>query len=106
MKKSFVFEIVSLVLISLLVAFQSTQSSVIGRLVPSDGADVVVALIKNEPQQGPLRSAVINGRFALDLKPGTYRIIVDSRDPLRDVVIDNVEVKPGAATDLGDIRIE
>jgi hypothetical protein len=105
-KKNIFFEALSLVLISILVAFQSVQSSVIGRITPSDAAESVMAIAKNDTLRTSMRATITNGRFAMDVKPGNYKIIIDTRDPYQDVILEDVEVKPGITTDLGDIRIQ
>jgi hypothetical protein len=106
MKKSyFVFEVLSLILITLLVAFKSLQSAVIGKIIPADGADAVLAIAKNDTLQISKRSIITNGRFAMDVKPGIYKLIIDAHDPFQDVTLDNIEVKPGITRDLGEIRI-
>ena len=106
MKKSyFIFEVLSLILITLLVAFKSLQSAVIGKILPADGADAVYAMEKNDTLQISKRSVITNGRFAMDVKPGIYKVIIDSHAPFLDITLDNVEVKPGITTDLGEIRI-
>ena len=106
MKKSyFVFEVLSMILITLLVAFKSLQSAVIGKIIPSDGADAVFAMEKNDTVQITKRSVITNGRFAMDVKPGIYKLIIDVHEPFQDITLDNIEVKPGITTDLGEIRI-
>jgi hypothetical protein len=105
-RKNILLEVISLILISVLVAFQSVQSSVIGKITPSDAADAVMAIAKNDTLRTSMRATITNGRFAMDVKPGIYKIIVDTRDPYQDVILDDIEVKPGQTTDLGDIRVQ
>lgn len=106
MKKSyFIFEVLSLILITLLVAFKSLQSAVIGKVIPADGADAIFAIEKNDTLQISKRGVNTNGRFAMDVKPGIYKLIIDVHAPFQDITLDNIEVKPGLTTDLGEIRV-
>ena len=106
MKKSyFVLEVLSLILITLLVAFKSMQSAVIGKIIPADGADAVFAIAKYDTLQTSKRSIITNGRFGIDIKPGIYKLIIEAHEPFLDVTLDNIEVKPGVTTNLGEIRI-
>ncbi len=104
-RKAFVVEVIALFLVALLVAFQSVQSSVIGKINPSDGADAVLAIAQNDTTGYNKRSMITNGRFAMDLKPGKYKLVIDTREPYLDVTLENIEVKPGITTDLGDIKV-
>ncbi len=41
----------------------------------------------------------------LEAKPGIYKVIVDAKQPFKDVLIESVEVTSGKTTDLGEIKV-
>jgi hypothetical protein len=42
----------------------------------------------------------------LKLKPGEYKIVVDATDPLKDVVVDAIQIADGKTVDLGEIPLK
>jgi len=84
-------------------AFKSLEGgSITGRVNPADQATEVWAIQGTDT----VKAAVTEGAFVLQVKPGTHTVIVDAKDPYKDVVKENVEVADGQATDLGEIPLE
>ena len=80
----------------------TTQSSITGKVTPADGAETVWAVSATDST----KSAITAGAFALQVKPGTYKVIVDAKDPYKDVTLENVEVKQDQPLDVGEIVLQ
>ena len=106
MKKNFLPAKVSLIISAIPILFHCWQASVIGRIIPSNGADAVMAVALNDTLHLMKRTVITNGRFDMDLRPGIYKITIDGHMSYRDYTFDSVEVKPGKITNLGDIRVQ
>ena len=82
-------------------AFRTVQPSITGKVSPADAAEAVWAINATDTAKG----VISGGTFSLSVKPGTYKVIIDAREPRRDVVLDNVEVK-GQPVDVGEVVIQ
>jgi len=87
---------------AVLPAFTEVQSSITGRIKPDDGAEAVWAINGKDS----LRQPVTGGGFSIDVKPGIYKLIVDAKEPYKDVYMENLEVKQGLPLDVGDIYLQ
>ena len=86
-----------------LFAFRTlTQSSITGKVAPADGAETVWAISGTDSTKGTISS----GAFTLEVKPGTYKLIIDAKDPYKDVTLENLEVKQGQPVDVGEIVLQ
>jgi hypothetical protein len=106
MKKNFLPVKISLIFLAIPIFFHCWQASVIGRIIPSNGADAVTAVALSDTLHLMKRSVIVNGRFDMDLRPGLYKITIDGHMSYKDYTFDSVEVKPGKITNLGDIRVQ
>ena len=102
MKKRMFTTGVALAMVAGLFAFTTTQSGIVGKVAPADGASTVWAISGSDSA----KSAVTSRSFSLAVKAGTYNVIVDDKEPYKDVTLENVEVKDGQATDLGEISLQ
>lgn len=84
------------------VATVNVKSVITGRVSPMDAAEAVWVLSNTDS----LRSGLSSGQFAFDLKPGTYKLIVDAKDPYKDVLLDNIVVKAEETVDVGEIILK
>ena len=84
-----------------LFAFSTTQSAITGKVTPADGAQSVWAVSTTDSAKGTITS----GAFSLQVKPGTYKVIIDATDPYKDVTLDNIEVKD-QPVDVGEITLQ
>lgn len=94
--------IIIVLVTSLLHAYKNFQTSGIsGRVSPKDAAEIVWAI------QGvdSIRTVPANGVFMLEVKPGIYKVIIDAKQPFKDVMVESIEVISGKTTDLGEIKI-
>lgn len=103
MKKTFVTLIALSTAIVTLHAFKPAEQTtgIKGSIVPADGASMVWGINGADT----IKAAPSNGSFALTAKAGTWKIIVDAKDPLKDAVMEKVEVKDGQITDVGEVKL-
>jgi hypothetical protein len=77
--------------------------SITGKVAPLDGASQVWAV------QGAdsLKTDIADGTFNLQgAEEGTYTVIIDAKQPFKNVTISDVKVSEGQVTDLGEIKLE
>ncbi len=79
-----------------------TESSITGKVTPADAADAVWAISAADSTKGTISS----GAFTIQVKPGTYKVIVDAKDPYKDVTLENLEVKQDEPLDVGEIVLQ
>jgi hypothetical protein len=94
--------ILVIVSVCVLHAFKAGQKSGIsGRITPADGGQRVWAI------QGSDSLSLIptGGSFLIEAKPGLYKILVDAKEPYKDVLMENIEVTNGKTTDVGEIKL-
>lgn len=103
MKKSMLtFGIVAASVAGLFAFTPVTQSSITGKVTPADGADAVWAISASDSTKGVISS----GAFTIEVKPGTYKVMVDAKDPYKDVTLENLEVKQDQPLDVGEIVLQ
>jgi hypothetical protein len=87
-----------------LFAFTSMYSgSISGAVKPADGASRAWAISGADTS----KSVIQNGHFEfMDLKPGTYKLIIEAKPPYKNLAKDNVTVLDGQPTNLGEIKLE
>ena len=85
-----------------LFAFTTNQSSITGKVTPADGAQAVWAYGASDSTKGNISG----GAFTIDVKPGTYRVVVDAKDPYKDVTLENLEVKQDQPLDVGEVVLQ
>jgi hypothetical protein len=78
------------------------QSSITGKVTPAEGAEAVWAYGAADSTKGTLSG----GTFTIEVKPGTYRVVVDAKDPYKDVTLENLEVKEGQPLDVGEVVLQ
>lgn len=89
--------------IASLFAFNRPQSAaIVGKISPQDGAVSVWAVSGTDSVRGALAA----GSFSVPVKNGIYKVVVDAKDPYKDVLLDNVEVKQDRPVDVGEIVLQ
>lgn len=84
-------------------AFRLMQSSSIsGKVIPPEGSEIVLAVSSRDS----VRTTVINGAFVFTVKPGSWRITVVGKAPFKNAILEQVDVKEGQNTDVGEIRLQ
>jgi hypothetical protein len=76
--------------------------SITGSIVPADGAFTVWAIQNTDT----LKTIPANGIFNLTARSGTWKVIIDAKDPYQDVMMENVQVSDGKETSLGEIKLQ
>ena len=93
----------TILVIAALHSFRETQTgSIGGTIVPADGAIYVWAFQNTDT----VKAAPVNGQFTLPVKNGIWKVIVDAKDPYKDVMFENVQVNDGKETNLGEVRLQ
>ena len=78
------------------------QSTISGRISPTDAAEVVIAIngtdsLKIKPAEG--------GGFSFIVQPGPWKVWIDAKKPYKDATLD-ADVKEGQTTQLGEIKLQ
>lgn len=81
---------------------QPQRAAIVGRVSPADGANSVWAISGTDS----VRGAIAAGSFSLPVKNGVYKVIVDAKEPYKDVLLDNIEVKQDQPVDVGEIVLQ
>lgn len=84
-------------------SFTIQQEGVIkGRVTPPEGAYHAWAISDKDT----IETAINLGDFQFNgIRPGTYKVVINSHAPYRDLVRDGVLVTDAAVVDLGDIQL-
>jgi hypothetical protein len=80
-----------------------TAGSIKGTVVPADAATRAWALSPTDT----LRGSITNGAYEIkDVKPGSYRVIIEAKPPFKNAAKDSVVVMDGQASEVGEIKLE
>lgn len=102
MKKQILLCLIAIASIAGIYAATVSQSTISGKVSPADGATTVFAISGTDSARAPITA----GAFALQVKPGTYQLLVDAKAPYKDVTLENIEVKEGQPLDVGEIVLQ
>lgn len=100
-KKLVLFSILALAITFSAFMFRPDQPTITGKVSPADAAETVWAISTTDSA----RTSISGGSFAFTVKPGKYRIVVDAKEPRKDVILDNIEVG-NQPVDVGEIVIQ
>lgn len=86
-----------------LVSFSNPEeTSIKGKVTPSDYAVNAWAISKTDT----LYTNVTNGSFEFqNIEPGVYRVIIGAKSPYRHTAKENITVKAGDTTDIGELPL-
>lgn len=103
MKSTFKFLLLSLVVSTALFSFTLlAPAGIKGIVAPAESAGNVWAISGADT----VKTQVAQGAFQFtDLKPGTYKVVVEAKAPYKSVAKENVAVKEGEVVDLGTITL-
>jgi len=83
-------------------AFKAAErSGISGRLTPANGGQMIWAIRGTDT----LKWVPSDGDFLIEARPGLYNIFVDTKQPFKDVLLENVRVSNGRTTDVGVIKL-
>ena len=83
-------------------SFDKAKTAIVGRINPTDAGEAVWVIGANDS----LKTGVSMGQFSFDVKPGVYKLVVDARDPYKDVLLENLQVKQDEILDVGEIPLK
>ena len=93
----------TIILIVAIHSFRASQmGSIGGTIIPPDGASYIWAIQNKDTVKAP----PANGQFSLSVNNGVWKVMIDAKDPYKDVLIENVTVNDGKETNLGEIRLQ
>lgn len=101
MKKNFILLGILVIVLVTTFSFRTVQPTLTGKVSPADAAEMVWAINSTDSA----KAAIVGGTFTFTVKPGKYRVIVDAKEPRRDVILENIEVG-NQPVDLGEIVIQ
>ena len=60
-----------------------------------------------ESSTDTMKASIINGAYKIsDLKPGTYKLVIEAKPPYKNTAKDGIVVVDCQSTDAGEIRLE
>jgi hypothetical protein len=83
-------------------SFIPAKTSIVGRVNPADAAEVIWAISATDT----LKGIPGQGQFFIDVRPGTYKLVVDAKEPYKDVTLENLQVKADETLDVGEIPLK
>lgn len=86
----------------LLFLYSGPQSVISGSVLPADGTESIWAIGANDSA----RAVILNtGSFSITVKSGVYKLVVDAKNPYKDLVLD-LDVKADQPMDVGQIVLK
>ena len=85
-----------------LLSYMPAKTVILGKVVPADGGELVWVL----GEKDSLKSVLIDGNFQFDVRPGIYKLVVDAKQPYKDVMLDNLVVRADETLDVGEIVLK
>lgn len=79
------------------------ETGISGKVIPPEGVEKIWAIQGTEQIQGVPSTT---GEFVIKARTGTWRVVVDAKEPYKDVSFDRVAVQEGQTTSLGDINLQ
>lgn len=80
----------------------TVQTAITGKVTPADGALSVWAISGKDTTKGN----IVSGAFTIEVKAGTYKLIVDAKEPYKDAQLENLVVKQEQTLDAGEITLQ
>jgi hypothetical protein len=80
---------------------RTTMSGIHGTVTPADGAKKVWAINGTDSAS----TVPAGGNFSLDVKPGTWKVLVEANAPYKNATVESVVVEEGKSADAGEIKL-
>jgi hypothetical protein len=77
------------------------KSGIYGTIDPAEGAKKVWAISGTDS----VSTVPITGKFSLEVKPGTWKLIVEAVPPLKSTQLEGILVQEGQSADAGVIKL-
>ena len=78
-------------------------TSITGKVMPAGSVEKIWA-VKGSDSTSATPST--GGEFAIKVSAGTWKIVVDAKDPYKDAVKENVTVEDGKSVNVGEIDLQ
>ncbi|MEI9810072.1 MAG: carboxypeptidase regulatory-like domain-containing protein [Bacteroidota bacterium] len=101
MKKIIIILCIAFVALCAFVIPGKLKSGIYGSVDPADGARKVWAISGSDT----VSAVPLTGKFSLEVKPGTWKLIVEAIAPYKNAVVESVLVQEGQSTDAGVIKL-
>ncbi len=104
MKKAiFKFGLAGMAIIGFTAMKDIAPANITGKVTPADAAAGVWAIKETDTITGAVSS---EGTFSLEVKPGTWKVIVTAKSPYKNTEVGPVEATEDKVTDVGEIKLE
>ena len=84
------------------IARNDLKAGIHGSIDPPEGAKKIWAISGTDS----VSTVPVAGRFAIEVKPGTWTLIVEGAGSYKNAVVNNVQVMETQSTDVGLIRLQ
>ena len=74
-----------------------------GKVTPADAAEAVLAIKETDTVKAAVGA---DGAFQLEVKPGTWKVVVTAKAPYKNAEVSALEVVEDKNTDLGEIKLD
>ncbi len=103
MKNTFFILIAIIIVVSGLAFVPIKPAFIAGKIIPAEAVKDVWAVSLKDTT----RAIIVQGSFTIpDVKPGTYKVVIDATEPYKDVIKDGITITDGEPVDLGEIKLE
>jgi hypothetical protein len=82
---------------------EKAASGISGKITPADGADAVWAIKEMDSVKTTIST---EGAFNLEVKPGTWKLVVAAKTPYRNAEMKELVVTADKITDVGEIKLD
>ena len=103
MKNTFFILIAIIIVVSSLAFVPTKPAYIAGKIIPAEAVKDVWAVSPKDTT----RALIVQGSFTIpNVKPGTYKVVIDAAEPYKDVIRDGVTITDGEPVDMGEIKLE
>jgi hypothetical protein len=103
MQKTVLTLLITIAVVVCLHAFKAYQQPVIsGRVFPKDAAAKVIVVNGTDSLTGRTDR---DGKFSVNVKPGTWKLIIQGKQPYKDRIMEKVLAKEGGGSDIALIPL-
>jgi hypothetical protein len=78
---------------------KEAKTSITGKINPAEGVEMVWVISGKDSLKSPTSA----GLFTFEVKPGIHLLVVDAKNPYKDVILDQLSVSENEVLDLGEI---
>ena len=82
---------------------ETAAPTISGKVSPADAAEAVWAIKDADSVKSTISS---EGTFQLEVKPGTWKVVVAAKAPYKNAEVPSVEATEDKNTDAGEIKLQ